>query len=118
VLRLSKAARLSGDKVFGLILAEGKRKPFAGGEIFWRENGLGNCRFGFRVSSKAGNAVVRNGLRRRAREMVRKNRFLFNPGCDYLIVIKDKNLFPTIQDSKMAGYLFSLFGPDVVKRVS
>lgn len=118
MLRFSKATRLSGDKVFGLLLSEGKRKAFAGGEIFWRENGLSHCRFGFRVSSKVGTAALRTGLRRRAREMVRKNQFLFKSGFDYLIIIKNKNLFPTMPDGKMADYLFSLFGPDIMERVS
>jgi len=118
VLGFSKSIRLSGDKIFGLILTEGKRKPFAGGEVFWRENGLRKSRFGFRASSKVGGAVVRNGIRRRAREVVRKNQFLFKSGFDYLILIKDKNLFPTMPDGKMAGFLFSLFGPEIIEQVS
>jgi len=118
VLDFSKATRLSGDKVFGLLLSEGKRQAFVGGEIFWRDNGLSHCRFGFRVSSKAGTAALRTGLRRRAREMIRKNQSLFKSGLDYLIVIKNKNLFPAMPDGKMAGYLLSLFGPEIIERVS
>ena len=104
--------------MFGLLLSEGKREAFAGGEILRRENGLKKCRFGFRISSKVGGAVVRNGLRRRAREMVRKNHYLFRTGFDYLIVVKDKNLFPGMAEAKMPEFLFSLFGPEIVERVS
>jgi ribonuclease P protein component len=118
VLVFPKSIRLSGDKAFGLLLSQGKRKSFPGGEIFWRENGLSVSRFGFRVSSRAGHAVLRTGLRRRAREAVRKNQSLFKPGRDYLIVSKSQNLFPTMPHAKMPDYLFSLFGPEVLGRTS
>jgi ribonuclease P protein component len=118
VLTFPKSARLSGDKLFGQILSEGKRKVFPGGEIFWRENALFFARFGFRVSSKVGKAHLRIGLRRRAREAVRKNQSLFKPGCDYLIIIRHPNLFPQMPDGKMPEYLFSLFGPEVLQQVS
>ena len=118
MLGFPKSVRLKGDKAFGLLLLRGKRKTFPGGEIFWRENDLKISRFGLRVSSSAGIAVLRTAIRRRVREMVRKNQILFRPGRDYLVVIKNKNLFPTLPDNKMADYLFSLFGPDVLERVS
>ena len=118
MLTFPKSTRLSGDKLFGLVLSEGKRKAFPGGEIFRRENGLSYARFGFRVSSKAGKAFVRVGLRRRTREMVRKNQTLFQPGFDYLIIIRNKNVFPQMPDEKMPGYLFSLFGPEILQQVS
>jgi ribonuclease P protein component len=118
VLTFPRSTRLSGDKLFGLILFEGKRKAFPGGEIFSRANGLFFARFGFRVSSKTGRAHLRIALRRRAREMVRKNQTLFKPGFDYVIVIRHPNLFPPMPEGKMPEYLFSLFGPDILSRVS
>ncbi|MCI0406366.1 MAG: ribonuclease P protein component [candidate division Zixibacteria bacterium] len=118
MLTFPKSARLSGDKLFGLVLAEGGRKAFTGGEIFWRENALPYARFGFRVSSKVGKAHIRITLRRRLRETVRKNQSLFKPGCDYLIIIRHPNLFPQMPEEKMPAYLFSLFGPEVLQRVS
>ncbi|MGH8003481.1 MAG: ribonuclease P protein component [Limisphaerales bacterium] len=118
MLTFPKSSRLSGDKLFGQILSEGKRKAFPGGEIFWRENGLPYARFGFRVSSKAGKAHLRIGLRRRAREMARKNQSLFRTGYDYLILARHPNVFPQMPDEKMPDYLFSLFGPDVLQQVS
>ncbi|MCI0330871.1 MAG: ribonuclease P protein component [candidate division Zixibacteria bacterium] len=118
MLGFPKSVRLSGDKLFGLVLSEGKRKAFPGGEIFWRENGLSYARFGFRVSSKVGKAHLRIGLRRRAREMARKNQSLFKPGFDYVIVIRHPNVFRQTPDEKMPDYLFSLFGSDVLTRVS
>ncbi|HXF48268.1 MAG TPA: ribonuclease P protein component [Verrucomicrobiae bacterium] len=118
MLTFPRSTRLSGDKLFGLILSQGKRKPFVGGEIFWRENELSYARFGFRVSAKAGRAHLRTALRRRAREMVRKNQALFKPGFDYVIIIRHPNLFPTMPEGKMPEYLFSLFGAEVLARVS
>ncbi len=118
MLTFPKSARLSGDKLFGQILSEGKRKAFPGGEIFWRQNGLPHARFGFRVSSKVGKAHLRIALRRRAREMVRKNQSLFKAGFDYLVIIRHPNVFSQMSDEKMPAYLFSLFGPEVLQRVS
>jgi ribonuclease P protein component len=118
VLTFPRSTRLSGDKLFGQILSQGKRKAFPGGEIFWRENGLSFARFGFRVSSRAGRAHLRIALRRRAREMVRKNQTLFSPGFDYVFIIRHPNLFPPMPEEKMPEYLFSLFGPDILSRVS
>lgn len=118
MLTFPRSTRLSGDKLFGLILSEGKRKAFPGGEIFWRANGLSFPRFGFRVSSKAGRAHLRIALRRRAREMVRKNQTLFKPGFDYVILIRHPNLFPPMPEEKMPEYLFSLFGAEMLARVS
>jgi ribonuclease P protein component len=47
----------------------------------------GPPRFGFTVTKKLGNAVVRNRIRRRLKEAVRKAQVtLAKPGCDYVIV--------------------------------
>jgi ribonuclease P protein component len=45
-------------------------------------------RFGFTVSKKVGGAVVRNGVRRRLREIVRLNQSAFPPGRCYVIVAR------------------------------
>ena len=41
--------------------------------VYCRQNGTDRGRVGFTVSNKIGNAVVRNGIRRRLREIYRLN---------------------------------------------
>ena len=51
-----------------------------------RDDG-GPCRVGFTVSKKVGSAVERNRVRRRLRELVRRNGApLMRPRCDYVLV--------------------------------
>ena len=47
---------------------------------------LENPRVGYTVSRKVGNAVIRNRVRRRLREIVRLNQELLVTGFDYVIV--------------------------------
>ena len=45
------------------------------------------CRVGYTVSKKVGSAVERNRVRRRLRELVRRNGApLMRPRCDYVLV--------------------------------
>ena len=51
-----------------------------------RDDG-GPCRVGFTVSKRVGSAVERNRVRRRLRELVRRNGApLMRPRCDYVLV--------------------------------
>ena len=49
-------------------------------------NGLADSRFGFSVSKRLGNAVVRNRIKRLLREAVKEHRDLFSPGWDVLLI--------------------------------
>ena len=52
-----------------------------------RREDMGAVRVGFTVSRQGGNAVERNRVRRRLREMVRlKPRTAFTPGFDYVLI--------------------------------
>lgn len=51
-------------------------------------NQLGTTRMGFTVSTKVGNAVVRNRIRRRLRELYRQRRAALPPGVDVVIVAR------------------------------
>jgi ribonuclease P protein component len=52
-----------------------------------KRDDLGPCRVGYTVSKKVGSAVERNRVRRRLRELVRRNGApLMQPRCDYVLV--------------------------------
>jgi ribonuclease P protein component len=49
-------------------------------------NGLASSRFGFVVSRRVGNAVVRNRVKRRLREIARK--IPVQPGWDIIVIVR------------------------------
>ena len=52
-----------------------------------RRDATGSARIGFTVSKKVGSAVERNRVRRRLRELVRRDGApLLQPQCDYVLV--------------------------------
>lgn len=71
-----------------LAAARGLKMPSAGFVLQARDRSdQGPPRIGFTVSRKVGNAVERNRVRRRLREMVRLNsRDALRPGHDYVLV--------------------------------
>lgn len=54
--------------------------------LYLRRNGSGGNRVGITVSAKLGNAVVRNRLRRRLREIYRLHESSFRRGFDLVVV--------------------------------
>jgi ribonuclease P protein component len=53
--------------------------------VFYRANGLERSRFGASVKKALGGAVVRNRIRRRIREIVRRNQWEIPKGWDIVI---------------------------------
>lgn len=51
-------------------------------------NGLNQCRFGFSVSRRLGNAVRRNRVRRRLREIIRLHMAAIGPGWDVVMIAR------------------------------
>lgn len=51
-------------------------------------NELPGCRFGFSVSKRVGNAVMRNRVRRRLREIVRLRIPAITPGWDVVLIAR------------------------------
>ncbi len=71
---MQRRHRLTGSKRFSRIHQEGT--SVANRLLVFRfvANNLERSRFGFMVSKRTGNAVVRNRIKRRLREMVRRSR--------------------------------------------
>jgi ribonuclease P protein component len=58
--------------------------------VYCRQNGTDRGRVGFTVSNKIGNAVVRNGIRRRLREIYRLNSPSLQNGMDIVVVARSR----------------------------
>lgn len=73
-------------------------KVYRGGKNYWnrnltiyvRKNNLNYSRFGYSITKKIGNSVVRNKVRRRMQEIVRLNFDGIKSGYD-IVVIPKKN---------------------------
>ena len=50
--------------------------------------GEGRCRIGYTVTTKCGNAVVRNRIKRRLRALVRELAPAATPGTDYVLIAR------------------------------
>lgn len=75
------------------------KKVYIGGKNFWnrnlilyiKKNKLEESRFGITITKKIGNAVVRNKIRRRVKEIYRLNLHRIKDGYD-LILLPKKNV--------------------------
>ncbi len=56
--------------------------------IYYKDSVTKFPKFGFAVSKKCGNAVVRNKLKRQLRMIVDNNKNLFNAFNDYIIMVR------------------------------
>ncbi|MGH9727766.1 MAG: ribonuclease P protein component [Candidatus Acidiferrales bacterium] len=91
---------------FEAVYREGRRRSSATFLIFLRANGLDRDRFGMSVKKALGNAVVRNRIRRRIREVLRLHREEILPGWD--VVIHPSRSVETLEFSKLETELLAL----------
>ena len=56
--------------------------------LYYLPNNLSVSRFGFTVSKKIGNAVIRNRIKRVFKEVCRLNRDKFPEGYDYILLAR------------------------------
>lgn len=92
---LKKKWRIRSNKDFRRIYRAGKAVPGKYLVVFKKENGIDYTRFGFSVSKKIGNAVVRNRRKRLLREISRKHRIYIKKGFDIIVIaraVEDKSL--------------------------
>jgi len=80
-----KAARLLRRAEFRKVYEEGRRRSARVCTIFYRSNGLPRTRLGITTPRAIGNAVIRNRIRRRLREVFRLNQNAIPPGWDVVL---------------------------------
>ena len=85
--RFSKTSRLLRRAQFDLVFESRQKVSDGKLVIFWRANELGFARLGLVISTAYGNAVARNRLKRRLRELFRKT--AERPALD-LVVLPSK----------------------------
>lgn len=85
---LSDKNRVKKRRDFTRVYQRGKSVAGKDLVLCWRKTGLPVYRVGFTVSKKVGNAVVRNKVRRRLKEISRLRTELFLPGRDYIIIAR------------------------------
>ncbi len=91
---------------FDAVYRQGRRKTSAQFAVFYRSNGLGIARFGISLKRSLGNAVRRNRIRRRTREILRIHCQGTAPGWD--IVIHPRSSVAVAPFGPLAAELTSL----------
>lgn len=85
--RLSSKERLKKDKEFQIVFREGKKIWINSILlIIYKPNDLNYRRLGIVVSKKIRKANQRNKVKRRVRELFRRNKDLFPENCDIIII--------------------------------
>ncbi len=83
-----KTARLRKRIEFQRLSRHGKKFQFSHFVVIKKCNDKGETRLGITVSSKVGNAVVRNRIKRLVREFFRRCRGELAAGSDILVIAK------------------------------
>jgi ribonuclease P protein component len=80
-----KKLRLLRRSEFRRVYQEGKRRSAPLCVVFFRSNGLAESRLGLTVPASVGNAVLRNRVKRRVREVFRLNQDSIPVGWDIVV---------------------------------
>jgi len=87
---LEKRLRLTKNFEFNLVYKKGRRRVCPLFSMYAKKNRIGYSRFGISVSKKIGKSVVRNRVKRRLREILRRNYNKIKPGYDIVISAKSE----------------------------
>ena len=80
-----KQLRLLRRNEFRQVYEEGRRRSTPLCTVFFRSNGLAASRLGLTVPAAVGNAVLRNRMKRRVREVFRLNQTSIPAGWDIVV---------------------------------
>ena len=83
--RFPRSCRLTTRRQFLTVYAEGRRVASKSFTVFGLPNSAGTCRLGITVTRKVGGAVRRNRIKRRFRDVFRRNRLLLSPNIDLVV---------------------------------
>jgi ribonuclease P protein component len=87
--RFGKELRIRRSREFAVVQKKGRKQHTANFVILSiRQSPARLSRFGFSVSRRVGNAVVRNRVKRRLRELFRLHRCEFGEGRDFVVIAK------------------------------
>jgi ribonuclease P protein component len=84
-LDLPRECRIVSRAEYDAVYREAKRRSSRQFTLFVRQNGLPISRFGWSIKKALGNAVKRNRIRRRLREILRMHRHEMAGGWDVVI---------------------------------
>ena len=98
---MQRRYRLTGNKQYSSIHQEGGSAANRFLVIRFKSNGLEHSRFGFQVSKRIGNAVVRNRVKRRLREAIRLTQV--KPGWDAVFIARNGTEKAEYQELKHAA---------------
>ena len=94
--------RIKANDDFALTIKKGKAQRNQSYVIHYRTNELNYSRIGISVSSKIGNAVTRNHIKRQVRSMCDELIDYNSHHFDIVIVIKSNYLLNAYDDNKMS----------------
>lgn len=105
-LDLPRETRLVRRAEYDAVYREGRRRSSREFTIFVRPNGLEVSRFGWSIKKALGNAVKRNRIRRRLREIFRLHRREIAAGWD--IVVHPRTTVATAEFPALAQEMLKL----------
>jgi len=111
-LGFPRACRLLRRADYDRVYKEGRRRTSHNGVVFYRPNGLPESRLGISVKRALGNAVVRNRMRRRMREIFRTHRKEIPGGWD--IVVHPRRSAATAEFTLLSAELVSLLQQSLI----
>jgi len=100
---MKKEIRIKSNEEFSFLVKTGKRIKTPEFHIYYLKNNKGNNRFGISVSTKLGNAVTRNRIKRQLRAIIDDfNKSSTTQTLDIIVVAKQGFLNNTFKVNKEA----------------